>query len=100
MFVGASWPSDWASRSTCAAQQFVVGRVQVERDVRGAGGQSQRLADPIERDLRLLLQFAANDPLGDRGGDGHGRLLPAPEPIGLGVVDLGDQLVERRRQTC
>ena len=36
-----------------AAEMFVVGRIQVQRDVGGAGGQSQRFADPVERDLRL-----------------------------------------------
>ena len=45
-----------------------------------------------------LLQFAANDPLGDRRGDGHRRLLPAAEPIGLGVVQFRDELLERGEQ--
>ena len=95
---GPSWPSDCANVFDSAAQQFVVGRVQVQRDVGGAGGQSQRLADPLERDLGLLLEFAADDSLGDRGGDGHGRLLPAPQPVGFGVVGFGDELVERGEQ--
>ena len=36
------------------AEQFVVGRIQVERHVGGAGGQAERFADPLERDFGLL----------------------------------------------
>ncbi len=94
MCVGASRPSDSASAGR-GAEQFVVGRIQPERYVDGTRGEPQRFADQLERNLGLLADFAADDPLGDGRGDRDGRLLPAPQPICLGVVGLSDELVER-----
>ena len=93
--VGASRPRDCASASASPPSNSKSDGCKWS--VTSAAPDANRNASRTNSsgDFRLLADLAANDSLRDGGGDRDGGLLPAPQPIGLGVVGLGDQLVER-----
>ena len=52
-----------------AAHVFVIGRIDVQRNIRRSRGQAQRVGDYLKRDFRLAVELTADNSFGNRGNN-------------------------------